>query len=310
MINFISGLKSVCKFLTLFQLKASCFSIILLFPCFVSASYLSIFNLQTVEVFGYAKLDTQFDQLQVNIMIKQEGRSIEKLSDVVKHNTEAIISLAKRFHIPSQAIQLSRTQINKKINNQQPYIQGIELNKKTIQNGNVSRNLSNVYINGNSIPNNSTNNQISQYQAINIININLSGIIEPEAFLSQAVKSSGAEVTPYYSSSKNASTYRQDALKAAIDDARQKALIISGQSQEDLGEIRTIKELPLSELNSHDQDSPINTVSKKCTIELNRANRHAGNSMNNVFNLGNSSKAYGQIPNCFEAKVKVIFTKQ
>ncbi|MGB0938001.1 MAG: SIMPL domain-containing protein [Colwellia sp.] len=273
----------------------------------VIAASSKMLNQKTIAVYGYAKVDTSFEQQKVNIVFFQEGRSIEKLSNIVNHKAEALLSLAKSYNITAQAIQTSSLKINIKDNTQQPTVQGIELSNNVIRSSNSSRNISNVYINGNTIQNNQTNTIVNQYQVKKLIHINLSGIDQYQQFLGQAIKHSNTIVVPFNTSVKGAEIYRQEALQLAIKNAQQKATSLSQQLTTSLGEIYSIKELSAEEGESEGLTN--HSRYENCSGNISQQSLNASQlaQIHRDFNEAYLSKASGYMPNCFKARVKVTF---
>ena len=217
---------------------------------------------EVIEVYGQASIKTQFDLLNVNIAIFNQGRSIEKLTAIVNDKTERIIAIAQRYKIEEQDIEISSIKINKIEEDNQSYVQGVEFNngnytnrftnKNTSSKSKHHKNNTSIYINGEAIKNNSrnsSNNEIEQFVVVKSLNINLSYTNQYDSFLTQVIKT-GASVYTYNSSSILKSEYTQQALKEAIVDAKNKAENIAKQMGTKLGGIIYLKEIDVPVLSS------------------------------------------------------------
>jgi len=188
---------------------------------------------QTIEVTSSANALIQPNALAISVLIKEQGRIVSKTRAFVEHKAAQVVLTAKSFGVKSDAINEFLIEISQ-VPQEAPDVVGIDLQQR-FANGDRGR----VYLDVGSV----VNNQNSQpFQLTQEINITFPNSQAYEQFLNHAIKMGLESISSDVILENDIEMTYQQALREAINKAKDKANVIATQMGRELGGIFYLKE--------------------------------------------------------------------
>lgn len=203
-----------------------------------------------IEVKGQASVLVQPDHFSLSLAIIKKGRNTDKMRDLVNHQSNQILSIAKNIGITAKNINSARVYLRVVEDSPSIKVNGVVINQDFQQHANANFNSSpaadkpgkdKVYLDVEQ-----THQQQSKIQTFELsrtITITFDKIEDYDQFLGKVIKLGVERISPLNVSIANSEAAYQQALLQAIDNAKQKAQLIANKANLNLGEIVYITEL-------------------------------------------------------------------
>jgi uncharacterized protein YggE len=188
-----------------------------------------------IEVRGQAIVLAEPDVFSLSIAIIEKGHFTDKIRSVVDNKSNQVIDVAKKMGIESGNINSARVSLRVIKEELELNTQGIEVNHK-LPNNQKSK------VTVRSASDNETNVRPQYFELSRNITINFSDIKDYDKFLNAIIKIGVNQISPLSMSVGDTDKYYKQALSLAITKAKEKAVQIAKQTEQDLGKVIYIQE--------------------------------------------------------------------
>lgn len=189
-----------------------------------------------IEVTGQGSIVVTPNAFALTLTVTERGRVPSKLQALVDKKSNSVINAAKSLNISKQNISSAR--VNLRIVEEKPSIEvhGIEVN---------NRRQGSVYINGQSINQQASNNQYKQplFELSRQITVNFDEVDDYDNFLARIIKINVSHISPLSMDVAERDEFYQQALLQAISHAKSKAQRMAKQAGASIDKLLVIKEL-------------------------------------------------------------------
>ncbi len=220
------------------QSKSHVSQIALFLVCFTLLTVTKVFAFDLdsgIEVNGQASVLVVPDHFVLSIAVVEKGHFTDKIRAIVDHKSDLVINIARKLDIPSNDINSARVSLRIIKKDSPIYLKGLEVNNQLPNNR-----QSQVHLGGNPREDNSRKTQY--FELSRNITVKFSDIKKYDRFLNQVLKIGVGRVFPLTMSIDDTEKYYQQALKQAIANAKDKALLIANKIGQELANIISVKE--------------------------------------------------------------------